>query len=205
MMQAEFLHAGDLFFGRRRAIHFHAKKFADLDCSGAHTSSNGVDEHSSALRLIEQPSLPVGEVGGKEIDGKSGAFLGAPVRWHRPEQIRPCRDVLRERSPLDVSHNPIAISPGPTELASCDQWRFWSSWIPTASRHGIGEVQAPGLHPDQFFTTFWTGCRDVLNLQNLRATQASYNYSFHDNSLATQMCIPAAAKVRHLPNFLTLD
>jgi len=76
---------------------------------------------------------------------------------------------------------------------ACDQRRFWSSWIPTASGHGIGEIQAPGLHPDQFFTTFWTGCRDVLDLQNLRAAHASYDYGLHYNSLAIRMCIHAAA------------
>ena len=104
--------------------------------------------------MIQQASLPVGEVRRKEVDWKSGTFLEAPVRWQRPKQIRACCDDLGERSPLGIPHNPITVSSDPTELASCDQRRFWSSRIPTASSYGIGEVQAPGLHPDQFFASF---------------------------------------------------
>ena len=44
VLQAELADLGQLFFGRRSAVHFDAENFSDLHGGGADSSGDGVDE-----------------------------------------------------------------------------------------------------------------------------------------------------------------
>jgi hypothetical protein len=167
MLQAEFSHAPKLLVGRRRPVHFNAQNVPDLHCRRAHSSGNGVNQHTMGAarwRRLGHARLPVGQISSEVVDGESGGLLGGPVFGNWPQHIRVGADSLREGSPLDVAQDAASTALFDSgEFASGDQWRPRCSGITTLRCHEVRKVKASGSHADQRLSRLQRRFGGVLN------------------------------------------
>src|SRR5690242_17288510 len=124
-----------------------------------------MDQHSHAFWLFKYSRLPVREICSEEIDRKCGSLFKTPTGGNRPEQASAGGHFLCERSPLRVTHHPLAIAfPNSAELTTRDQRRLRRARISSSRRHGVSEVQPSGLDSNQLLTRRWIRSRGLPNL-----------------------------------------
>ncbi len=179
VLQAEFAYASEFIFRGRRAVHFDAENFADLDCGGADSASDGMNEYASA-GLVEQARFPVGEISGEEIYRESSSLFGGPIFGDGPKQIAIGGGLLCERCPLGVAHD--AASGGrfaSGEFASGGERRIGSGCVSSLGGHQVGKVQTAGFDVDQNLVGRGMRSRELLDFENFRSAETSDDQGFH--------------------------
>jgi len=87
--------------------------------------------------------------------------------------------LLGEGGPLGVAHDAAAGGIEAGEFASRDEGRFGSAGVASVGGHEIGEVEASGFDFDYDLVGAGVGVGDVLEFEDLGASEAGDDESAH--------------------------
>src|SRR5215467_3027028 len=184
VLQSEFTHLCQLFIRRRCSIYLDTENFSDLNCRCSHTARNSVNQDACAGGFVDQSCLPIGEIGGEEINREGCCLLRSPTLRNWPQERSAGRGLFGECSPLRVAHHALARLPVNTsKLAACDQGWLRRAVISSARGENVCEIQAASLDVDDNLFRTGMGFGRILHFEHFGAAKARNHECFHAASL----------------------